>query len=95
MELPLEAGSLHAGWGQSPSDIYAVGIAYWYVHSRDFTYEGSITHFDGESFKVTSTPENHVLTGVWGRSSSDISVTGSNGILHYDGAKWRPMEFGD
>ena len=94
VNLPSRNYWIVEAWGQSPADIFAVGIYTGFTHpGGDLTYEGFITHFDGKSFDVTEKPNYAYLTGIWGRSSSDIFAVGAGGILHYDGDAWNSMEF--
>ena len=45
-------------------------------------------------WQVMDTPTEHQLTGVWGRSDTDVYVVGKSAtILHFDGDTWSLMEF--
>ena len=45
-------------------------------------------------WQVMDTPAEHQLTGVWGRSDTDVYAVGKSAtILHYDGGIWTLMEY--
>ncbi len=45
-------------------------------------------------WQVVDTPTEHQLTGVWGRSDTDVYAVGKSAtILHFDGNIWSLMEF--
>jgi hypothetical protein len=74
-------------WGVSGNDVFSVG--------GDFEGDyGTISHYDGSSWKACSdchfAPLWPALLGaVWGISSSDVFAVGSwTGIVHYDGTRW-------
>ncbi len=83
---------LNGIWGNSSSDVYAVG---------DY---GTILHYDGVTWSPMSSGTTQALHGVWGTSPSDVFAVGGgwnmypydgNGIiLHYDGSEWSPMSSG-
>jgi len=75
--------SLHAVWGSSSSDVFAVGLS------------GTILHYDGSSWSTMTSGTTEGLNGVWGSSSSDVFAVGWNGtIVHYDGSSWSTMTSG-
>jgi predicted small lipoprotein YifL len=68
---------IHAVWGSSPSNVFAVGAG------------GNILHYDGKSWSsmLQSTPED--LLAIWGSSATDVFAVGVGGtIVHYDGKGW-------
>jgi len=75
-------------WGNSASDIFAVGA------------EGIILHYNGNPEGTWSTMDNSITTntlhGVWGSSSTDVFAVGVDGdILHYNGnpeGTWSAMD---
>ena len=74
---------LHAVWGSSSSDVFAVGT------------NGAIVHYNGSTWSPMSITTSHHLFGVWGSSASDVFAVGSGGtILHYDGSAWSVMNSG-
>jgi hypothetical protein len=72
-------GFLHAAWGTSSSDMYAVGDG------------GTILHFDGGSWTKMASGTTHNLSFVWGTSDQNIWACGyddgtaTSVLLHYDG----------
>lgn len=80
------AVDLHALWGSSDTDIYAVG--------DDF----SLLHYDGTSWSAVTTgltrpPINDDteddFNAVWGSSASDVYAVGDQGtVWHYNGTSW-------
>lgn len=86
---------LHALWGRSDKDLYAVG------------WMGTILHFDGETWcllrgceideagKYAAVPENTPLFDLVGDAQGRLWAVGDQGcILHYDGTSWQPEESG-
>lgn len=72
---------LHAVWGSSASDVWAVGDT------------GVIRHIGAgaSQWEVSPSPTGEVLHAVWGSSASDVWAVGDSGtILHWDGAIWKP-----
>ncbi|MCP4112987.1 MAG: choice-of-anchor D domain-containing protein, partial [Desulfobacteraceae bacterium] len=83
---PLPQGNqLDAIWGSSGSDIFAVG-------------NGTVLHYDGNSWNTMYFNRLNLLTGVWGSSASDVFAVGASPkegvILHYDGSSWADMNSG-
>lgn len=71
---------IHALWGSAVNDVHAVGSF------------GMIHHFDGSTWSLEGQGRSAVtletLSSVWGSSSEDLYVGGTN-LLHYDGCEWR------
>ena len=77
--------TLHAVWGTGPDDVFAVG--------ENFT----ILHYDGVQWTAMEPPWDRwpqSFSDVWGRSGSDVFVTGSSVLLHYDGVRWSTLREG-
>jgi len=72
----VEPSLLHAAWGTSPSDVFAVGEG------------GTILHWDGTSWARQTSGTTAALYSVWGASSSDVIVGGDHVILRYNGTTW-------
>ena len=69
-------------WGSSSSDVFVVG------------QNGTIFHYDGNSWTYMISSISASLSGVWGSSPTDVFAVGSStyyGVYHYDGATWSPM----
>jgi hypothetical protein len=73
---------LHAVWGSSTNDVWAVGES------------GTVRHWTNAAPKrwdIVDVPTIHDLRAVWGTGPSDIWVVGDYGtILHFDGVSWVP-----
>lgn len=69
--------------GFSASDIWVFG-------------EASYSHWDGSQWLTQLTPNhNGGANKVWGTSSSNFYIVGSNGeITHFDGTDWKSLETG-
>lgn len=80
-------GSLHAVWGSSDTDVYAVGA----VAGGS---SGMVLHYDGVSWKEIDVELPRPAHSVWGSGPDDIHVgTGySSGIFHFDGSSWSRAE---
>ena len=78
---PLRQGnSLLGVWGNSGSDVFAVGEA------------GTIFYYDGSSWSPMNSGTTSALWDIWGSSGSDVFAVGEAGtILHYDGSSWSPI----
>ncbi len=67
-------------WASSQSNIFFVGN------------EGTIVHYDGESFERMESGADIDLLDIWGTSENDVWVSGKDYnesvILHYDGSIW-------
>jgi hypothetical protein len=71
---PDQASSfLHAVWGSSASDVYAVGNP------------GVILHSTGRGWSKQTSPVSGNLNGVWGTGPTDVYVVGEGGTLHSTG----------
>ncbi|MEQ8654450.1 MAG: hypothetical protein RIC87_18425 [Kiloniellales bacterium] len=86
---------LHALWGRSSNDLYAVG------------WMGTILHFDGEAWrlqrgceidadgKYAASAANTPLFDLVGDGEGRLWAVGDRGwILHYDGKTWQPEDSG-
>ena len=63
--------NLHAVWGSSATDVWAVG------HLQ------TIIHYDGTSWSTVRSKTTDILLDVWGSSSSDAWTVGTAGMaLH-------------
>ncbi|RPI23435.1 MAG: hypothetical protein EHM61_19760 [Acidobacteria bacterium] len=86
---------LYDVWGSSGNDVFAVGGTYhWIGPGQPVYYESVILHCDGVVWRQVWTQATGpgVPNTVWGSSSRDVFVVGTEGmILHYDGAAWRWM----
>ncbi len=83
MAAPADAAGLNAVWGNSGSDVFAVGE--W----------GTILHYDGIAWGRMASGSTSSLNAVWGSSGSDVFAVGEGGtILHYDGIAWSPWDSG-
>jgi hypothetical protein len=83
MAVPSPTWDLAGVWGQSASDVFAVGNV--------------IIHFDGVAWSIQATGPNADLrlADVWGSSGTDVFAVGASGtILHYDGVAWTPQASG-
>jgi hypothetical protein len=85
----LEGIMLHAVWGSSSSDVYAVGSRL------------TILHYDGNGWSPIETgltPDagpGGGFWGVWGSSANDIYAVGGHVVLHFDGDSWRTIDLPD
>ena len=67
---------LHAVWGSSQTDVWAVGTS-------------TILHFDGSTWSpAPGTPASGFLSGLWGTGQTDVWAVGGATILHFDGTAW-------
>ncbi|MGD0676539.1 MAG: hypothetical protein ABSC94_14060 [Polyangiaceae bacterium] len=55
---------LHAVWGTSKADVWAVGD------------RGTILHFDGARWSSVPSPTTHALRGVWASAPCDVWAIG-------------------
>jgi hypothetical protein len=80
---PLPQGnSLFGVWGNSGSDVFAVGGA-------------TILHYNGSTWSVMTSGATKILYSLWGSSGSDVFAVGEGGtILHYNGSTWSSMTSG-
>lgn len=91
---PLPHGvDLHAVWGSSARDVWAVGAL------------GIVVHFDGRGWSIVDTDVTTSLNGIWGSAPDDVWVVGgetvweptgagSGLLLHWDGRTWTTLEIG-
>ena len=70
-------------WGNSASDVFAVGNS------------GTILHYNGTTWLSMTSGTTQELRGVWGSSGNDVFAVGYYGtILHYNGTSWSTMSSG-
>jgi hypothetical protein len=73
---PAGAG-MHAIWGATPNDIWAVGDG------------GRIQHFDGARWaNAADLAWVGAMTGIWGSGPRDVWAVGDVGAARWDGAAW-------
>lgn len=70
------AVALNGVWGNSPSDVYAVGDG------------GTILHYDGTTWAAEPSGTAVSLHGVWSSGAEVIAVGDSGTILHFNGSAW-------
>ena len=79
----LIVDELHAIWGASPDDVWAVGA------------NGRMVHWDGQRWNLIDSDFPITLRGLYGLASDDLWAVGNEGtILHYDGESWTPWYSG-
>ncbi len=75
-------GDIHAMWGASASDLWAVDG------------NGAISHFDGAKWQVRYQGLDP-LHAIWGSAPNDIWAVGPNAtIVHFDGQTWTKVHGG-
>jgi hypothetical protein len=77
--------SLSAIWGDSPSDVFAVGF-----RLEQPVREGLVLRFDGSEWMPMPSGVEWALSDVWGTSPDDVYAVGG-GVIHFDGERWTPM----
>jgi hypothetical protein len=78
-----ESGKLYDVWGNSASNVYAVGD------------DGIILHYNGTSWSRMTSGTTDRFYGVWGSSSTDVYAVGLYGtILHDTGSGWNLLSTG-
>lgn len=90
----LEGINLHAVWGSSRNDVYAVGSGWTMLH-----YDG-IEWCQIESGLYGDEAPNHGFWGIWGSSANDIYAVGGSTeqkgvVLHFNGEYWRRIALPD
>ena len=76
-------------WGGMIDDIRIYDRALNATEIEALYNEGSVDSTAAASWSVVSSPSSESLNGVWGNSSTDIYISGNNGIiLHNDGSSW-------
>ncbi len=75
METPTTKDLLGV-WENSPTDAFATGS------------DGTILHYDGNSWSQMESGTTETLHSVWGSSGDDVYAIGDNVMLHYDGTTW-------
>jgi hypothetical protein len=79
LERPISGGSVTALWGQD-GVVFAVGD------------DGMILRYDGQQWRVESSPTTNSLGDVWGSGATDVYAVGGEGtIVHFDGAVWETV----
>jgi hypothetical protein len=74
---------LHAIWGSSENDVFAVGN------------NGTILHYNGQLWQQMESGVTNDFRAIWGSSDDDVFVVGNEGVIfHYDGQFWRNMGSG-
>ena len=76
-------------WASGPNDVFAVG------------FEGTILHYDGNSWSQMESGTKYHLRDVWGFSPNDVYACGGDIdnavyndkpiLLHYDGTSWESI----
>jgi hypothetical protein len=85
--------SVRGLWGDSSSDVFAVG-------DDPNNRTDCIIHYDGLSWTATQPDEFLGITSVWGSSAVDVFVSGcqpnesGGAMIHYDGSSWSTMTGG-
>ncbi len=71
-------------WGTSADDVFAV------------SFQGDIVHFDGESWTQMDSPldTDEIPRDLWGTSGTDLFLVAADGVYHWDGSIWLPMNTG-
>jgi hypothetical protein len=78
-----------------PADLFAI-----FVFSKNDIWVGGsgALHWDGASWHdtyITNQVFNGRVQSLWGNSSSDLYIVGTNGSMaHYDGSAWTPVQSG-
>jgi hypothetical protein len=65
-------------WGSGVDDVMAVGTAVYGWDGADWS-------------RLIRLQAGLDLTGVWGASGSDVFVTGTAGVIHFDGTTWAEL----
>ncbi len=63
-------------WGTAANSLYAVGI------------QGTLVHYDGQTWTPTTLDTELPFTDVWGSSDRDVYAVGLGKSYHYDGVSW-------
>jgi len=80
------ADFLASVWGNSATDVYAIGV--------DVTIGGQrVWHFDGTTWSILPIPPGSIPTGVWG-SPDDLFLSSYDGVWHSNGTRWDPVAAG-
>jgi hypothetical protein len=87
----LDGIMLHAVWGSSSSDVYAVGSEWTILH-----YDGiEWSRIESGGYSDTGTGVGGGFWSVWGSSANDIYAVGGRVVLHFDGHYWREIALPD
>ncbi|HKW15586.1 MAG TPA: hypothetical protein VJS69_13955, partial [Candidatus Krumholzibacteria bacterium] len=75
---------IYSVWGFDDNHVYAAG-----------SDSNTLLSWDGSSWHPTVidiVKEHEALGSVWGSTPNDLFVSYSDGLLHYDGRSWQPLE---
>ena len=80
---PADSVTVVAVWGTSATDVWAAAN-----HHLDSNWGyGNLYHYDGTSWTdVAATQSMLLLTGGWSSSPTDVWISATSGMLHYDGS---------
>jgi hypothetical protein len=74
--------SINAIWGPAANEIYAVGSPNTVLHYTGSTWMPLTTCFtNGNSYRA-----------VWGTGSSNVFAAGNEGVCHWNGLGWAPVD---
>lgn len=74
--------------GNTLRDLWGTDGQLWAVGKN-----GTILHFDGETWRGQESTTFAHLGAVWGTTGNDIWAAGDSGtLLHFDGTEWKAME---
>jgi hypothetical protein len=68
---------LHAVWGLSAQNVFAVGKA------------GAILHYDGKGWTKMLNPKTADLYAIWALSPQEVYAAGDGVVVYYDGTEWK------
>jgi hypothetical protein len=68
-------------WGSGPSNVWAIGY--------EITQGTILFHWDGSAWRPQLDPATLTeFNAIWGRSATDVWISGSGGMAHYNGVSW-------
>ncbi len=96
----LEGITIHAVWGSSSIDVYAVGSEWTILHYDGIEWRRVETDLFSDTRYNRGTGPGNGFTSVWGSSANDIYAVGSGGTrggvaLHFNGEYWRNIALPD